>query len=55
MATKTVYISVRLDITNEKVNVISDEDVENVINETNYTFGNVGDFEVETEICGQNE
>lgn len=55
MATKTVYITVRLNITNEKADIISDEDVENVINETDYTFGNVGDFEIETEICGQNE
>lgn len=55
MATKTVYITVRLNITNEKADTISDEDVENVINETDYTFGNVGDFEIETEICGQNE
>lgn len=55
MATRTVYITVRLDITNEKTNQITDEDVENIISETDYNFGNVCDFELETEICGQNE
>lgn len=55
MANRTVYITVRLDITNDKVETITDEDVQEVINETDYTFGNVGDFEIETEICGQNE
>lgn len=55
MVTKTAYITVRLDITNDKVETITDEDVQEVINETDYTFGNVGDFKIETEICGQNE
>lgn len=55
MATRTAYITVRFDITNNKADTISDEDVENVISETDYNFGNVGYFEIETEICGQNE
>lgn len=55
MATRTAYITVRLDITNDKTDKITDEDVENIISETKYNFGNVGDFEIETEICGQNE
>lgn len=55
MANRTVYITVRLDIINDKVETITDEEVEDIINETDYTFGNVGDFELETEICGQNE
>jgi len=55
MANRTVYITVRLDITNDKVETITDEDVQEVINETDYTFGNAGDFEIETEICGLNE
>lgn len=55
MATRTIYITVRLDITNEKADTISDDDVAHVINETDYTFGNVGNFEIVTEICGQND
>lgn len=55
MAIRTVYITVRLDITNDKTDKITDEDVENIISETEYNFGNVGDFKIETEICGQNE
>lgn len=55
MATRTAYITVRLGITNDKVNTITDEDIEEIIDEIDYTFGNVGDFEIETEICGQNE
>ena len=55
MATRTSFITVRHDITNDKTEQITDEDVENIISETGYNFGNVGDFELETEICGQNE
>ena len=55
MANRTVYITVRLDIVNDKVETITDEDVQEVINKTDYTLGNVGDFEIETEICGLNE
>lgn len=55
MATRTVYITVRLDITNDKTDQITDENVENIISETDYNFGNVGDFQIGTEICGQNE
>ncbi len=55
MAEKTVYIIVRLDLSNPKIDEITDEDVQDVIGETDYNFGNVGDFEIETEICGINE
>lgn len=55
MANRTVYITVRLDIANDKMETITDEDVQEVINETDYTFGNVGDFGIKTEICGLNE
>lgn len=55
MANRTIYITVRLDITNDKVETITDEDVQEVINEIDYSFSNVGDFEIETEICGLNE
>lgn len=56
MATRTAYITVRLGITNDKVNTITDEDIEVVTTETDYSFGAVGDFKItDTEICGQNE
>ncbi len=55
MATRTVYITVRLDIDNPNVGEITDEDVDNIISETDYRFGGVGDFSLETEICGINE
>lgn len=56
MATKTVYITVRLDIENDKVSEITDEDVQEVITETDYSFGDVAGFKItDTEICGIND
>lgn len=55
MSNKTVYLVVRVDISNPNLNEITDEEVDNVISETNYRFGNVGDFILETEICGMNK
>lgn len=55
MAEKTVYIVVRLDISNETTKEITDEDVQGIITKTDYHFGNVGDFKIDTEICGINE
>ena len=55
MAIKTIYITVKLDISNDKVSEITDEDVEDVLDEKKYHFVNVNDFEMETEICGLNK
>ena len=55
MATKTVYITVRVEIHNPKVRRITDEDVQNILNEMDYHFESTGDFQLETEICGINE
>lgn len=55
MATRTVYITVRVEITNPNLSGITDEDVDDVISETDYKFNSVGDFALETEICGLNE
>lgn len=55
MATKTIYITVRLDIENDKLDEITDENAQEVVSETEYSFGNVGDFKVESEICGIND
>ncbi len=56
MASSSVYITVRLDIENEKVNEITADDIQEVISEMDYEFKNSGDFQiVGTEICGINE
>jgi hypothetical protein len=55
MATKTTYITVRIDIDNPNVDEITDEDVQEIINEMDYYFETEGDFRLETEICGINE
>lgn len=56
MATKSIYITVRLDVENEKTEQIIDEDVQYIINDTDYSFSDVGDFKItNTEICGIND
>lgn len=56
MASKSVYITVRLDIDNDKVDHISDDDIQDVISDMDYNFKNSGDFKIEyTEICGIND
>ena len=55
MATRTIYITVRIDIDNPGESEITDEHVGNIINKTYYNFDNVGDFSLETEVCGLNE
>lgn len=55
MATRTIYLTVRLDIDNPKVEEITDEDVEEIIDEMYYEFKNYGDYAIDTEICGQND
>ena len=55
MGTRKVYITVGVEITNPNLTEITDEDVNDVISETDYQFNSVGDFTLETEICGLNE
>lgn len=55
MATRTVYLTVRLDIDNPKVDNITDEEVDEIVSEVDYKFKNYGDYEIDTEICGQND
>ena len=55
MIIKTVYITVRIDIHNPNVSEITDEDIQNIIDEMDYHFEPTGDFQLETEICGINE
>lgn len=57
MATKAVYITVRLDLESSAA-VISDEEVQDLICEMDYTFTapeGCGITITDTEICGLNE
>ena len=57
MATKAVYITVRLDLESSAA-VISDEEVQDLINEVDYGFTapeGSGITITDTEICGLNE
>ena len=57
MATKAVYITVRLDLESTAA-VISDEEVQDLINEVDYGFTapeGCGTTIIDTEICGLNE
>ncbi len=55
MATRTIYLTVRLDIDNPKADEITDEEVDEIISEVDYEFKNYGDYEIDTEICGKND
>ena len=50
MATRTIYLTVRLDIDNPKADEITDEEVDEIISEVDYEFKNYGDYEIDTEI-----
>ena len=55
MATRTIYLTVRLDIDNPKADEITDEEVDEIISEVDYEFKNSGDYEIDPEICGKND
>lgn len=55
MATRTIYLTVRLDIDNPKATEITDEEVDGIVSEVDYKFKNYGDYEIESEICGRND
>lgn len=57
MTTKTIYITVRLDIETTKTDRITDKEVDNLISEMDYSFkAPEGDFKIyDTEICGLND
>ena len=44
------YVTVKMEITNPNKDVITDEDIENVINNVDYKFNDVDDFHINTEI-----
>ena len=55
MASKTVYLTVRLDICNQNTEEITEEDIDGIVSEVDYEFKNYGDYEIDTEICGRND
>ena len=42
MATRTIYLTVRLDLCNPDVDEIPDEDVDEIVREVDYEFKNYG-------------
>ncbi|OFK94283.1 MULTISPECIES: hypothetical protein [Bacteroides] len=55
MTSKTVYLTVRLDICNPNTEEITEEDIDEIVSEVDYEFKNYGDYEIDTEICGKND
>lgn len=55
MASKTIYLTVRLDIYNPNTEEITDEDVDEIVSEVDYEFKNYKEYEIDTEICGRND
>ncbi len=55
MATRTIYLTVRLDIDNPKVGRITDGKIDEIVSEVDYEFKNYGDYAIDTEICGRND
>lgn len=55
MTSKTVYLTVRLDICNPNTEEITEEDIDEIVSEVDYEFKNYGDYEIDTEICGEND
>lgn len=54
-ASKAIYITVRLDVYNPNKEVITEDDVQDIVSEIEYEFKNYRDYEVESEICGIND
>lgn len=52
---KTVYATVRYDIENQNGNEVSEEDIDNILDQLHRDTKTVGDILVNTEICGRND
>lgn len=50
MAERTIYVTVRLSISNPGVTEISDEEIDHIISEVDYEFKNVENYQISTEI-----
>ena len=55
MATTTIYLTVRLDIENDKLDKITEDDIQEIVSEVDYEFKNYEDYQISSEICGINE
>jgi len=54
-ASKTIYLTVRVDIFNPNAEEITDEEAEYVVSNLDYEFQNYEEYEIQTEICGIND
>ena len=54
-ASKTIYLTVRVDIFNPNVVEITDDEVQDVGSNLDYELQNYKDCEMQTEICGIND
>ncbi len=54
-ASKTIYLTVRVDIFNPNVEEITDDEAQDVVSNLDYEFHNYKDYEMQTEICGIND
>lgn len=52
---KTVYATVRYDIENRNGNEVSEEDIDDILDQLHRDTKTVGDIIVNTEICGRND
>lgn len=52
---KTAYATVRYDIENKNGDEVSEEDIDNILDQLHRDTKTVGDFIVNTEICGRND
>lgn len=58
MATKAIYITVRLDVEDPAANTISDEEINDLVSEMAYNFKEPEGSSLtitDTEICGRND
>lgn len=53
MASKVIYLAVKLEINNPSKTEITEEDVDEVISNVDYEFKDLGDFKLKTEIYAQ--
>lgn len=53
MASKVIYLAVRIEINNPSKEEITEEDVKNITSNVEYEFNDYKDFRLETEIYSQ--
>lgn len=53
MASRVIYLVVRVEINNTSKEEITDEDVKTITSEVDYEFKDLQDFKLETEIYSQ--